>query len=164
MLFIKIPDQVKIKITSKFIFIKGPKGSFIKKKNKNLKLYQKNNTLYLLNNSNKYYLQLLNNLLWGVSKGYVKHLQLHGIGYRANIENNQLVLRLGFSHDVIYKIPSNVKIYNPQSNDLIIFGHDKQLVSQVAAEIRQLKLPEPYKGKGIRYADEIIIQKEGKKK
>lgn len=107
---------------------------------------------------------LVENICTGVSQGYAKKLEIHGVGYRANMQGSDLVLALGFSHEVRYAIPSDVKIEVEKQTRLKISGIDKQRVGQVAAEIRSYKKPEPYKGKGIRYADEYIIRKEGKKK
>ncbi|MGH1377984.1 MAG: 50S ribosomal protein L6 [Alphaproteobacteria bacterium] len=107
---------------------------------------------------------LVENVCTGVSQGYSKNLEIHGVGYRANLQGTDLVLALGFSHEVRYAVPSDVKIEVEKQTRLKISGIDKQRVGQVAAEIRAYKKPEPYKGKGIRYADEYIIRKEGKKK
>ena len=107
---------------------------------------------------------LVNNLCEGVSKGYEKKLEIHGVGYRANLQGTTLVLSLGFSHEVRYDIPQGVKVEVEKQTALTVSGIDKQLVGQVAANIRGFKKPEPYKGKGIRYADEYILRKEGKKK
>lgn len=169
MLNIKLDKNIEIKLSKTYIIIKGPFGSCIKKKDKNLNLYldKDTNTLYFLNNNiikNKYYYQLCQNYIWGVSKGFFKHLKLKGIGFRAELFDNILSLRLGFSHTINYNIPKNIKITVPEPTELIIEGFNKQLVAQVAAEIREFRLPEPYKGKGILYDNEIIILKEGKKK
>ena len=107
---------------------------------------------------------LVDNICTGVSQGYFKKLEIHGVGYRANLQGSDLVLALGFSHEVRYAVPSDVKIEVEKQTRLKVSGIDKQRVGQVAAEIRAYKKPEPYKGKGIRYADEYIIRKEGKKK
>lgn len=107
---------------------------------------------------------LVSNIFEGVSKGYTKKLEIHGVGYRANLQGNDLVLALGFSHEVRYAIPQGIKVEVEKQTALAVSGIDKQRVGQVAAEIRGFKKPEPYKGKGIRYADEYIIRKEGKKK
>ncbi len=107
---------------------------------------------------------LVDNICIGVSQGYDKKLEIHGVGFRANLKGSELVLALGFSHEVRYAIPADVKIEVEKQTRLKISGIDKQRVGQVAAEIRAYKKPEPYKGKGIRYADEYIIRKEGKKK
>lgn len=107
---------------------------------------------------------LVDNLVIGVSEGYSKKLEIHGVGYRANMQGNDLVLSLGFSHEVRYSVPEGIKVEVEKQTALKVSGIDKQRVGQVAAEIRAFKKPEPYKGKGIRYADEYILRKEGKKK
>ena len=107
---------------------------------------------------------LVHNICIGVSEGYEKKLEIHGVGYRANLQGSDLVLSLGFSHEVRYTVPEGVKVAVEKQTGLTISGIDKQLVGEVAAKIRSFKKPEPYKGKGIRYADEYIVRKEGKKK
>ncbi len=107
---------------------------------------------------------LVENIMVGVSQGYEKKLEIHGVGYRAALKGTALSLSLGFSHEVIYQIPEGIKVEVEKQTRLKVSGIDKQKVGQVAAEIRSYKKPEPYKGKGIRYADEYIIRKEGKKK
>lgn len=107
---------------------------------------------------------LVNNLVVGVSEGYVKDLEIKGVGYRANLQGKKLVMALGFSHDVEYEIPDGVKVEVEKQTAIKISGIDKQLVGQVAAKIRGFKKPEPYKGKGIRYVGEYVLIKEGKKK
>ena len=104
------------------------------------------------------------NMVTGVSKGFERKLNLVGVGYRAQAQEDTLNLALGFSHPVAYKIPVGVKCETPTQTEILIKGIDKQLVGQVAAEIRAYRRPEPYKGKGVRYADEVIILKETKKK
>ena len=104
------------------------------------------------------------NLIRGVEKGYERKLEINGVGYRAAVQGKQLQLALGYSHDVVYKIPEGINIVTPKPTEIIITGIDKQKVGQVAAEIRDFRPPEPYKGKGIKYANEYIFRKEGKKK
>jgi large subunit ribosomal protein L6 len=104
------------------------------------------------------------NLVEGVSNGFKKELEISGVGYRAAMQGNKLVLQLGFSHDVEYPVPEGIKISCPEATQVVIEGVDKQLVGQVAAEIRAYRPPEPYKGKGVKYAGEYILRKEGKKK
>lgn len=106
----------------------------------------------------------LANLVEGVSTGFSKTLELHGVGYRAQMQGNNLKLALGFSHDVIYPAPEGIKIECKSATEVLISGADKQSVGQVAAEIRSFRPPEPYKGKGVRYRDEYVRRKEGKKK
>ena len=105
---------------------------------------------------------LLNNMIVGVNEGYKKELEINGVGYRANKDGNKLVMNLGFSHDVIVPEIDGITIEVPNPNKVIVLGCDKQKVGQFAAEIREKRLPEPYKGKGIKYADEVIRRKEGK--
>lgn len=168
MYFLNIPKNINIIIGEDWIKIEGPLGTKIKKKSKNIKLYKKNNKLYCLNTpSNKIslFLHQLTKLFLGLLKGYSRKLQLIGVGYKVFIENNFLIFRLGFSHPIYYKIPKNIKvqIQKLKPSNFVIFGNDSQQVNQVAAEIRSLKKPEIYKGKGIRYVGENIKLKEGKK-
>jgi large subunit ribosomal protein L6 len=104
------------------------------------------------------------NLVAGVTKGFEKKLEITGVGYRAALQGKNLQLALGYSHDVIYKIPDGIAITVPKPTEITITGNDSQRVGQVAAEIRSYRPPEPYKGKGVKYADEFIFRKEGKKK
>ena len=107
---------------------------------------------------------LVNNLVAGVTKGFEEKLEITGVGYRAAVQGKQLNLQLGFSHDVNYPIPQGIAIATPKPTEIVITGVDKQQVGQVAAEIRSFRGPEPYKGKGVKYAGEYIFRKEGKKK
>ncbi|APH53811.1 LSU ribosomal protein L6P [Granulibacter bethesdensis] len=107
---------------------------------------------------------LVANMVKGVSTGYVRSLEINGTGYRAAVQGNALVLNLGYSHDITYPVPAGIKITTPRPTAVTIEGVDKRLVGQVASELRQLRLPEPYKGKGVRYDNEEIRRKEGKKK
>ena len=107
---------------------------------------------------------VISNLVEGVSEGFTKKLEINGVGYRAQVQGKDVVLQLGFSHEVRYPIPEGIKIEAPEQTQLVISGADKQRVGQVAAEIRAYRPPEPYKGKGVKYSDEYILRKEGKKK
>ena len=107
---------------------------------------------------------LVRNLITGVSQGYTKALEINGVGYRAAVQGKNLQLQLGYSHDVVYPIPADITIKCEKPTSITVSGADKQRVGQVAAEIRAFRRPEPYKGKGIKYADETILRKEGKKK
>jgi len=107
---------------------------------------------------------LVDNIVTGVSEGFEKRLEIAGVGYRANLQGKNLHLALGFSHDVEFPIPDGIDIQCPKPTELIITGIDKQKVGQVAAKIRGYRPPEPYKGKGVKYADEYVFRKEGKKK
>lgn len=107
---------------------------------------------------------LVDNLVVGVSKGFEKKLMINGVGYRAALQGKNLQLALGFSHDVIYEVPDGIDVACPKPTEIVIGGINKQQVGQVAAEIRRYRPPEPYKGKGVRYSDEYVVRKEGKKK
>ncbi|HUY01993.1 MAG TPA: 50S ribosomal protein L6 [Rhodocyclaceae bacterium] len=107
---------------------------------------------------------LLNNMVAGVTKGFEKKLTLIGVGYRAQAQGDKLNLSLGFSHPVVHEMPKGIKVETPTQTEVLIKGIDKQLVGQVAAEVRAYRSPEPYKGKGVRYADEKVVLKETKKK
>ncbi|HEX7007171.1 MAG TPA: 50S ribosomal protein L6 [Alphaproteobacteria bacterium] len=106
----------------------------------------------------------IRNMVQGVSEGFKRELEINGVGYRANVEGRTLVLQLGYSHDVRYPMPQGIDIKVEQQRTILVSGADKRLVGQVAAEIRSFRPPEPYKGKGIKYKDETILRKEGKKK
>jgi large subunit ribosomal protein L6 len=107
---------------------------------------------------------LVANMVTGVTKGYERRLEITGVGYRAGVQGKNLHIALGYSHDVIYPIPAGITIATPKATEIVISGIDKQKVGQVAAEIRDFRPPEPYKGKGVRYTGEYIFRKEGKKK
>src|SRR5215212_2691311 len=107
---------------------------------------------------------LINNLITGVTKGFEEKLEISGVGYRAAVQGKNLQLQLGYSHDISYPIPQGITIAAPKATEVVVSGIDKQKVGQVAAEIRGFKPPEPYKGKGVKYANEYVFRKEGKKK
>ena len=107
---------------------------------------------------------LINNMIAGVSKGFTVNLEIQGVGYRAAVQGKNLQIALGYSHDIVYPIPEGITIATPRPVEIVITGSDRQKVGQVAAEIREFRPPEPYKGKGIKYAGERIFRKEGKKK
>jgi large subunit ribosomal protein L6 len=107
---------------------------------------------------------LIANLITGVTKGFEQKLEINGVGYRAAVQGKRLQLQLGYSHDVVYPIPDGITIVAPKPTEIVVTGADKQKVGQVAAEIRDFRAPEPYKGKGVKYAGEYIFRKEGKKK
>jgi large subunit ribosomal protein L6 len=107
---------------------------------------------------------LINNMVHGVDTGFSTDLEISGVGFRAAIEGKNLKMQLGYSHDVIYPIPEGIKITTAKPTEIKVFGYDRQKVGQVAADIRAFRPPEPYKGKGIKYSDEYVLRKEGKKK
>ena len=151
MLSLNIPKNINILLNENWIEIKGPLGIIKKKKSNLIKIY--------------FYASMINKLLWGVWKGYSIKLNIVGVGYKAVIENDILSLKLGFSHNVIYNIPKDIKIKVLAQKQLtiVVFGKDFQKVTQTAAEIKSLKPVEPYKGKGIKYFNEVVKLKEGKK-
>jgi large subunit ribosomal protein L6 len=106
----------------------------------------------------------LNNIMTGVTQGFERRLEITGVGYRAAVQGKNLQLALGYSHDVLYPIPEGIAVATPKPTEIVVTGIDKKKVGQVAAEIRAYRPPEPYKGKGVRYAGEFIFRKEGKKK
>jgi len=110
------------------------------------------------------YRTLVANLVTGVTNGFERRLEITGVGYRATVQGKNLQIALGYSHDIVYAIPDGITIVAPRPTEVVITGIDKQKVGQVAAEIRDFRKPEPYKGKGIKYAGEYIFRKEGKKK
>ena len=170
MLFLTVPNKIEIIIENEFIIIKGPLGTKKKKKSKHILLNfdASTNKLWLLNSNLKekhFYLSILNKLIWGVLKGFCVKLNIIGVGYIAVVNGHQLNLKLGFCHNILYTIPKgiSIKILNQRLLTLAISGNDFQQINQVAAEIRSLRTVEPYKGKGIKYFNEIVKRKEGKK-
>ncbi|MDI2090675.1 50S ribosomal protein L6 [Commensalibacter oyaizuii] len=107
---------------------------------------------------------LVANMVQGVSEGYTKALEITGTGFRASVQGSNLVMNLGYSHDIVYPIPADIKITTPRPTAVVVEGNDKQRVGQVALDLRNFRKPEPYKGKGVRYDNEVIRRKEGKKK
>lgn len=169
---ITVPGNVQIELTSENIKIKGPKGELTQQLNPLIEIKQQDNEIVVerVNETKEaksmhgLYRTLVLNMITGVTDGFEKQLEIQGVGYRAAVQGNKVVLNLGFSHPVDYQIPQGieVKIDAEKKNILIISGIDKQAVGQTAAEIRSYRKPEPYKGKGIRYVGERIIRKAGK--
>lgn len=169
---ISIPPEVKIEIQATGIQVKGPKGHLFQPVSTNLGLIEDNNTIRVevkeSTQENKALSgtvrSLISNMVKGVSVGFEKKLILVGVGYRAQINGNVLNLSLGYSHSINYPIPTDISVELPSQTEISIKGIDKQKVGQIAADIRSFRRPEPYKGKGVRYSDEIIKLKETKKK
>lgn len=167
-----VPRNVEVNITSSEITIKGPLG-FLKQRlesnisiefsDSQIKIAAKDATKFS-NALSGTVRALLANMVKGVSDGFEKKLLLVGVGYRAQATANMLSMTLGFSHAIDYAVPNGIKIETPSQTEILIKGMDKQKVGQAAAEIRAYRRPEPYKGKGIRYSDEVIVIKETKKK
>ena len=169
---VTLPAGVDVKITDALITVKGKQGTLDLDLHSSVEIKQEENVLtFAPKNSEKQanalagtFRSLVNNMVTGVSVGFEKKLILQGVGYRAKASGNTLNLSLGFSHPVDYELPEGVTCETPSQTEIVIKGSDKQKVGQVAAEIRGYRPPEPYKGKGVRYADENVRRKEAKKK
>ncbi|HEU4646744.1 MAG TPA: 50S ribosomal protein L6 [Burkholderiales bacterium] len=169
---IPLPKGVEVTLGTGSISVKGPLGTMARPLDPNVGIQKEGEALVCkaLGNSQHAVAMsgtlraLVANMVTGVSKGFEKKLALVGVGYRAQAQGDKLNLTLGFSHPVVHQMPKGVKVVTPTQTEVIVSGIDKQLVGQVAAEIRDSKPPEPYKGKGVRYADEQIVLKETKKK
>ncbi len=168
---ITIDDSVKVEIQPGYISVTGPKGQLTQTIFPPLQVKQENNQLLVVNPKpdNKkvkalhgLLRSLINNMVVGVVKGWSKQLQLVGTGYRARLEGKKLVLTIGFSHPVEVEIPDDIQVKVEKNTEITLTGIDKARVGQLAANIRALRPPEPYKGKGIRYKDEVIRRKAGK--
>lgn len=167
---IALPKNVELKINGQELSFKGPKGSFNYIINPNvtvdfqeqvLRFNAKTDDDIAITGTMR---SIVNNIVVGVSEGFTKKLELVGVGYRAKAQGKVLELSLGFSHPVKYEVPEGITIETPSQTEILVKGSDKQLVGQVSAEIRKYRPPEPYKGKGVKYADEQILRKEAKKK
>ena len=168
---VAIPAGVEINVAdNNVVTVKGPKGTLTQQFNANMTItvegnvvtvtrpndLKENRALHGLTRS------LLNNMVVGVTEGFKKTLEVNGVGYRVALEGNKLVMNLGYSHQVIMEAPAGITVEVPNPNQIIISGYDKQLVGQFAANVREKRRPEPYKGKGIKYSDEVIRRKVGK--
>ncbi|HLU20507.1 MAG TPA: 50S ribosomal protein L6 [Pusillimonas sp.] len=169
---VELPKGVETKIEADQIVVKGPLGTLTQSLtgDVNIKLENDQLSFSVANDSRHAHAMsgtlraLVNNMVTGVSKGFERKLNLVGVGFRAQVQGNALKLQLGFSHDILHEMPEGIKIECPTPTEIVVKGADKQVVGQVAAEIRAYRRPEPYKGKGVRYADERVIMKETKKK
>ncbi len=169
---IPVPKGVEVSIAQGQISVKGPLGTIARPLDPNVGIEKDGETLKCraLGNSNHANAMsgtmraLVANMVTGVTKGFEKKLALVGVGYRAQAAGDKLNLSLGFSHPVVQQMPKGVKVATPTQTEIVVTGIDRQLVGQVAAEIRDVKPPEPYKGKGVRYVGETVIIKETKKK
>ncbi|NBN63695.1 50S ribosomal protein L6 [Microvirga tunisiensis] len=169
---VPVPSGVTATINGRTIEVKGPKGQLSLVLNDNVTAevneggisvqpVSKTQTARAMWGMSR---TMVQNLVTGVSQGFERKLEITGVGYRAQVQGSNLQLALGYSHDVVYEIPAGIEIKCPKPTEILISGIDKQVVGQVAANIREYRGPEPYKGKGIRYAGEYIVRKEGKKK
>ncbi|HEY3487615.1 MAG TPA: 50S ribosomal protein L6 [Gammaproteobacteria bacterium] len=166
---VSLPKGVEVNVNGQQLSLKGPKGNLqlnihpsvkIEKSDAQISVKSEVDSMVMAGTTRA----LLHNMVVGVTKGYERKLTLVGVGYRAQVQGKKLNLTLGFSHPVEYPVPEGIKIETPSQTEIVISGVDKQKVGQAAADIRSYRPPEPYKGKGVRYADERIVLKEAKKK
>lgn len=170
---VTLPSGVTVTLAEGLVTVKGPKGTLEQQLHDFVSVQQEENSILVkpVNDAEQAhwamagtFRALVNNMVVGVSEGFQKKLQLIGVGYRAQAKGKVLDLSLGFSHPVNYEVPEGVSVETPSQTEILVSGCDKQRVGQVAAEIRAYRPPEPYKGKGVRYADEYVVRKEAKKK
>ncbi len=169
---VELPSGVEANISGQTVTVKGPKGSreFTATDDVTLKVEDGAVVVQPRGTSKRARQQWgmsrtqVQNLVTGVTEGFKKELEISGVGYRAQAQGNKVTLNLGLSHDVIFEVPEGVTVTTPKNTEIVVEGNDQQLVGQVAANIREWRKPEPYKGKGIKYKDEYIFRKEGKKK
>lgn len=167
---ITVPEGVEVKIDGNHISVKGPKGTLEREVHKNISLEMNGNEIKVMRKDDEpanrslhgLTRTLINNMIIGVTHEYSKELQINGVGYRVQKQGNNLNLTLGYSHPVIFEAPQGITFDVPNPNTIIVKGIDKELVGQTAAEIRTKRPPEVYRGKGIKYADEVIRRKVGK--
>lgn len=167
-----IPSGVNVEIAGQEVSVKGPKGTMSWTLHPKIGVTQEQNQLQVQpvrDEQSAWALAgttraLLHNMVTGVSEGFQRKLQLVGVGYRAQAKGKVLNIALGYSHPIDYSVPDGIEIATPTPTEIVVSGFDKQRVGQVAAEIRGLRPPEPYKGKGVRYSDEVVVRKEAKKK
>lgn len=167
-----LPQGVEVTITAEKISVKGPQGTLFVAANALVTVKSEGGKLTFVPNNESAEADamsgtmraLLNNMVNGVSKGFEKKLNLVGVGFRAQAQGQKLNLQIGFSHPVVKDMPAGIKVECPTQTEILIKGADRQVVGQIAAEVRAIRPPEPYKGKGIRYADEKVSLKETKKK
>jgi large subunit ribosomal protein L6 len=169
---VALPKGVEVNVASGAISVKGPLGTVAMAANPNVAVEKNGDAVVFkaLGNSNHANAMsgtmraLVAAMVTGVTKGFEKRLALVGVGFRAQAQGDKLSLSLGYSHPVVHQMPKGIKVATPTQTEIVITGVDKQLVGQVAAEVRAHRSPEPYKGKGVRYKDEVIVLKETKKK
>ncbi|MEO1702191.1 MAG: 50S ribosomal protein L6 [Pseudomonadota bacterium] len=169
---VAVPEGVTASLDGKKVTAKGPKGElhFVVNEEVLVKMDDNEITVEPRDNSkdarSKWGMSrtMIENIMTGVKSGFERKLEINGVGYRAAMQGKNLQLSLGYSHDVIYPIPEGVSAACPKPTEIVLNGINKQQLGQVAAEIRAFRSPEPYKGKGVKYAEEVIVRKEGKKK
>lgn len=167
---VDLPSSVEVKMNGRHIQVKGPKGELSLNLHSTVDMVHEGNQIRLAASTDDSAMAmagtmraLVSNMVTGVSVGYEKKLTIVGVGYRAQAQGDSLNLSLGFSHPVVYQIAKGVSVETPSQTEIVVSGTDKQLVGQTAAEIRRFRPPEPYKGKGVRYADEQVRRKQAKK-
>ncbi len=169
---IRIPAGVNVELEGQSIAINGSQGKLALEVHPEVSVRQEDDRLQISANSGSRFANaiagtmraLIHNMVTGVSAGFERKLELVGVGYRAQAQGNKVNLTLGFSHPVVYEVPEGIAVETPSQTEILVKGIDRQKVGQVAAELREFRPPEPYKGKGVRYADERIVLKEAKKK
>ena len=169
---VTVPSGVTANVEGQTVKVKGPKGALSLVLDENLSAKLEGNALKIEKRNEGARAKsmwgtsrtLVNNLMTGVTKGFERKLEITGVGYRAAVQGKNLQLALGYSHDVVYPIPEGITVATPKPTEIVISGIDRKKVGQVAAEIREYRPPEPYKGKGVKYEGEYIFRKEGKKK
>ena len=169
---VTVPQGVEVSLADKAISVKGSNGQLEFALTGDVSVLEEDGQLKFepVNDSKQAKAMsgtvrsIVNNMVEGVSKGFEKKLTIIGVGYRAQAQGKTLNLTLGFSHPVVYEVPEGITVETPSQTEVIVKGADKQLVGQVAAEIRRYRPPEPYKGKGVRYSNEYVIRKQAKKK
>jgi large subunit ribosomal protein L6 len=169
---VDLPGNVEVKLANSEISIKGPLGTLKRELSGHVTVEQVEKQLRVVAVGQSHAADamsgttraLIANMVQGVTKGFEKKLLLVGVGYRAQAQGDKLNLTLGFSHPVVHQMPGGIKVETPTQTEILIKGIDKQVVGQVAAEVRAYRSPEPYKGKGVRYSDETVVLKETKKK
>lgn len=168
---IQLPEGVEVKLQDRVVILKGPKGQLSYTLPDGIGITIENKRVFVTRNSDTSKQKalhglarsLISNMITGVSQGFTKSLQIYGVGYRAQVAGNKLILNIGYSHPVEFELPEDIKAtVDEKQTTITLYGIDKYLVGQVAAKLRSIRPPDPYKGKGIRYADEVLKLKPGK--
>lgn len=167
---ILVPEKVKVDVQASTVLVEGPKGTLSHRLPEGIEIQRQEAQLQVTRVSSETRLKslhgltrtLINNMIKGVTEGFAKELEIQGVGYRAQVAGGKLELFVGFTHSVVYPIPQGITVETPKPTQVIVKGIDKALVGQVAARIRDFAPPEPYKGKGIRYLNEVVRRKAGK--
>ena len=169
---VEIPDGVTFEVAGQIVTAKGKEGELSLNVAEDVEIARDGNLVWVKPRNETLLARklwgttrsLVNNLIVGVNEGFLRKLEINGVGYRAQVQGKELIMQLGLSHEIKFPIPEGIKVECPDQTHISVSGADKQKVGQTAAEIRKFRPPEPYKGKGIKYEDEYIFRKEGKKK